>query len=185
MLTPSFSFLPFLVSERPLNEYISHYETLSYDHKHLHASHSRAKRSVTKDHHVYLRFKAHGRDFNIRLRRDLSTFSDKLEIHTESGPIQADTSHLYHGELLGDPDSHVFGSIIDGVFEGKVISSRDSYFVERAKHYFRNSSHPDTHPLHHGVDGHAEPFHSVIYNERHVDDPYRERRKGECDFYKP
>ncbi|XP_058452877.1 disintegrin and metalloproteinase domain-containing protein 10 isoform X2 [Malaya genurostris] len=163
--------------ERPLNEYISHYETLSYDHKHLHASHSRAKRSVTKDHHVYLRFKAHGRDFNIRLRRDLSTFSDKLEIHTESGPIEADTSHLYQGEVLGDPDSHAFGSIIDGVFEGKLITARDSYYVERAKHYFRNSSHPDTHPLHH-VDGHDKPFHSVIYNEKHVDDPYRQRRKG-------
>lgn len=67
-------------AERPLNEYISHYETLSYDHKHLHASHSRAKRSVTKDHQVHLRFKAHGKDFNIRLRRDLSTFSDKLEV---------------------------------------------------------------------------------------------------------
>lgn len=80
MLTLLSLFLKFLISERPLNEYISHYETLSYDHKHLHASHSRAKRSVTKDHHVYLRFKAHGRDFNIRLRRDLSTFSDKLEV---------------------------------------------------------------------------------------------------------
>ncbi|XP_055600262.1 disintegrin and metalloproteinase domain-containing protein 10 isoform X2 [Uranotaenia lowii] len=164
--------------ERRLNEYISHYETLSYDHKHLHASHSRAKRSVTKDHHVQLRFKAHGRDFNIRLRRDLSTFSDKLEIQTDNGPIKADTAHLYHGEVLGDPESHVFGSIIDGVFEGKLITARDSYYVERAKHYFRNSSNPDTHPLHHGVEGHDEPFHSVIYNEKHVDDPYRHRRKG-------
>ncbi|XP_055635491.1 disintegrin and metalloproteinase domain-containing protein 10 isoform X2 [Toxorhynchites rutilus septentrionalis] len=163
--------------ERPLNEYISHYETLSYDHKHLHASHSRAKRSVTKDHHVHLRFKAHGRDFNIRLRRDLSTFSDKLEIHTDGGPIEADTSHLYQGEIIGDPESHVFGSIIDGVFEGKLITGRDSYYVERAKHYFRNSSRPETHPLHH-TDEHRAPFHSVIYNEQHVDDPYRHRRKG-------
>lgn len=165
--------------ERPLNEYISHYETLSYDHKHLHASHSRAKRSVTKDHQVHLRFKAHGKDFNIRLRRDLSTFSDKLEIHgPHGGPIEVDASHLYEGELIGDRDSTVFGSIIDGVFEGKVIagSGRDAYYVERAKHYFRNSSDPETHPLHH-VPGHDRPFHSVIYKEEHVDDPYRHRRK--------
>lgn len=165
--------------ERPLNEYISHYETLSYDHKHLHASHSRAKRSVTKDHQVHLRFKAHGKDFNIRLRRDLSTFSDKLEIHgPHGGPIEVDSSHLYQGELIGDPKSVVFGSIIDGVFEGKLIggSGRDSYYVERAKHYFRNSSDPETHPLHH-VPGHDRPFHSVIYREEHVDDPYRHRRK--------
>lgn len=65
---------------RPLNEYISHYEKLSYDHEHLHASHSRAKRSVTKDHYVHLSFSAHDRDFNIRLKRDLSTISDKLEV---------------------------------------------------------------------------------------------------------
>lgn len=63
-----------------LNEYISHYETLNYDDRHLHASHNRAKRSVTKDHHVYLRFKAHGKDFHLRLKRDLTTFSDKLEV---------------------------------------------------------------------------------------------------------
>ena len=92
-----------------------------------------------------------------------------------------DSSHLYQGELIGDRDSTVFGSIIDGVFEGKVTAGggRESYYVERAKHYFRNSSDPETHPLHH-VPGHDRPFHSVIYREEHVDDPYRHRRKGEA-----
>ncbi|XP_035910988.1 disintegrin and metalloproteinase domain-containing protein 10 isoform X1 [Anopheles stephensi] len=162
---------------RPLNEYISHYEKLSYDHEHLHASHSRAKRSVTKDHYVHLSFSAHDRDFNIRLKRDLSTISDKLEIHTEKGPVAVDSSHIYHGEVIGDPESYVFGSIFDGVFEGKVITSEDEYYVERAKHYFRNSSKPETHPLHHTGDD-EPPFHSVIYKDRDVDDPYRHRRKG-------
>ncbi|XP_041780583.1 disintegrin and metalloproteinase domain-containing protein 10 isoform X1 [Anopheles merus] len=162
---------------RPLNEYISHYEKLSYDHEHLHASHSRAKRSVTKDHYVHLSFSAHDRDFNIRLKRDLSTISDKLEIHTDKGPVQVDSSHIYHGEVIDDPNSYVFGSIFDGVFEGKVITSEDEYYVERAKHYFRESSDPETHPLHHTGDG-EPPFHSVIYKDQHVDDPYRHRRKG-------
>ncbi|XP_053672459.1 disintegrin and metalloproteinase domain-containing protein 10 [Anopheles nili] len=162
---------------RPLNEYISHYEKLSYDHEHLHASHSRAKRSVTKDHYVHLSFSAHERDFNIRLKRDLSTISDKLEIHTDKGPVQVDSSHIYHGELVGDPKSFVFGSIFDGVFEGKVITSDHEYYVERAKHYFRDTSNPETHPLHHIGDD-EPPFHSVIYKDEHVDDPYRHRRKG-------
>jgi hypothetical protein len=66
-------------SER-LNEYISRYETLNYNSNHLHASHSRAKRSVTKDHLVYLKFKSHGHEFNIRLKRDMNVFSDKLVV---------------------------------------------------------------------------------------------------------
>lgn len=67
-------------SGKRLNEYISHYETLSYDHRELHASHSRAKRSVTKDSHVYMKFRAHNRHFHIRLKRDLVTFSDNLVV---------------------------------------------------------------------------------------------------------
>lgn len=63
-----------------LNEYISHYETLNYDVKQVHASHSRAKRSINQDQHVNLQFDAHGEKFNIRLKRDLTTFSDKLEV---------------------------------------------------------------------------------------------------------
>lgn len=66
-----------------MNEYISHYETLSYDERHIHASHNRAKRSVTKDPHVFLKFKAHGRNFHIRLKRDVSTFSDSLVVSIE------------------------------------------------------------------------------------------------------
>lgn len=63
-----------------LNEYISHYETLNYDHHQVHASHSRAKRSVTKDPYVYLKFRAHNRPFHLRLKRDVDTFSDNLVV---------------------------------------------------------------------------------------------------------
>lgn len=68
--------------------------------------------------------------------------------------------------MLGEPDSLVFGSIIDGVFEGKIVTDRDSYYVEKAKHYFPNWTHLDY------------GFHSVIYNENHVEDPYANRREG-------
>lgn len=77
-----FIFFSFFPGKR-LNEYISHYETLSYDERHIHASHNRAKRSVTKDPHVFLKFKAHGRNFHIRLKRDVSTFSDSLVVSIE------------------------------------------------------------------------------------------------------
>lgn len=89
-----------------LNRYISHYERLSYDKEELLQKHSRAKRSVTNaDSAVHLRFSAHSRTFNIRLKRDLSTFSDNLVILDTHGSVlnssQADTSHIYSGHLIG------------------------------------------------------------------------------------
>ncbi|XP_034098898.2 LOW QUALITY PROTEIN: disintegrin and metalloproteinase domain-containing protein 10 [Drosophila albomicans] len=119
-----------------LNEYISHYETLNYDHEHVRASHNRARRSVTKDHFVHLKFAAHGRDFHLRLKRDLNTFSDKLDFYDSNGPIDVSTDHIYEGDVIGDRNSYVFGSIHNGVFEGKIITERDAYYVEHAKHYF-------------------------------------------------
>lgn len=77
---------------------------------------------------------------------------------------QLDTSHVYEGEVLGDKESFVHGSITDGIFHGRIITSRDSYFVENAKYYFPNQSHEEL------------GFHSVIYKDKHTDDPYREQR---------
>lgn len=64
--------------------------------------------------------------------------------------------------VIGEPESYVFGSIVDGVFEGK-ISSPDTgaYYVEKARRYFPN-----------------ETFHSVIYHENDVADPHEERKPG-------
>jgi disintegrin and metalloproteinase domain-containing protein 10 len=66
--------------------------------------------------------------------------------------------------VLGDNESYVHGSISDGVFHGKIITSKDAYYIEKAHYYFPNHSHVD--------DG----FHSVIYKDKHVDDPYRNQR---------
>lgn len=86
---------------------------------------------------------------------------------TSAGELPyVDTSHIYNGHVLGEPNSHVFGSIHDGVFEGKIITENDAYYIEHAKRYFPNGTH------------HDYGFHSVIYNERDVaDDPFAHRRK--------
>lgn len=77
---------------------------------------------------------------------------------------EIDSSHIYEGRVLGDKDSFVHGSISDGVFHGRIITSKDSYFIEKAHYYFPNHSH-----VHDG-------FHSVIYKDQHVNDPYKEKR---------
>ncbi|KAJ8921776.1 hypothetical protein NQ315_008401 [Exocentrus adspersus] len=85
-----------------LNEYISHYETLNYDTGEVHRAHVRTKRSVVRDNSVHLSFRAHNRDFRLRLKRDLSVFSDSLEVHGPQGQIDVDTSHIYQGHLVED-----------------------------------------------------------------------------------
>ena len=86
-----------------LNEYIRHYEEAVYSREEVSGAHERARRSVSEGHAVHLRFRAHGRHFNIRLKRDLSTFADDFEVvDTHDQPINnLDTAHVYQGHLLG------------------------------------------------------------------------------------
>ncbi|XP_033215236.1 disintegrin and metalloproteinase domain-containing protein 10 isoform X2 [Belonocnema kinseyi] len=163
--------VPYIESARRLNEYIRYYETLSYPTHEVHRNHLRAKRSVTRDNAVTVKFRSHGREFRLRLKRDLSTFSDNLVIEGPSGKEEdLDTSHIYQGHLVGDPGSHVFGSISDGVFHGKIVSPQDgAWFVEKAHYYF------PPHQIN-------ETLHSVIYHENDVGDPYADVRtdSGGC-----
>ncbi|XP_023703400.1 disintegrin and metalloproteinase domain-containing protein 10 isoform X2 [Cryptotermes secundus] len=157
--------VPCIESATRLNEYIRHYEELTYDHDDVHRSHIRARRSVTRDNAVHLRFTSHGRSFNIRLKRDLSTFSNNLVVVGPSGQKEdLETSHIYHGHIIGEAGSYVFGSIIDGVFEGKIVSPQGSYYVEKVHHYFPKDSN--------------KTFHSVIYSEGDIEDPYEHLRTG-------
>lgn len=87
--------------ENRLNEYIRHYEQLNYDTTKIHEAHKRAKRSVVRDNTIHVSFQAHNRHFQLRLKRDLSVFSDSLEVHGPKGQIDVDTSHIYYGHLVG------------------------------------------------------------------------------------
>lgn len=96
----------------------------------------------------------------------------------------------------GEPDSYVFGSILDGgLFEGKLVSPKSgNFYVEKAARYFRpavsNATAPreasTTAPLEVSTTAPGtvlpegrEGIHSVIYKEVDVDDPYEHLRQGE------
>ncbi len=55
-------------------------------------------------------------------------------------------------QLQGDRVSHVHGSIIGGIFGGKVSTSQGNYYIERADFYFSE----------------VQAFHSIIYREDDV-----------------
>lgn len=71
--------------------------------------------------------------------------------------------------LSGEPGSHVFGSVSDGVFHGKIVSPKSgAWYVERAHYYF------PPHEIN-------ETLHSVIYHENDVGDPYVDVRQGKVE----
>ena len=75
-----------------------------------------------------------------------------------------DLSHIYDSPDVGR-GGHAFGSLHDGVFDGQVETPEGTYYIERAHKYFR--------------DGSNDSFHSVIYHERHLKDPFRHSKAGE------
>ena len=64
----------------------------------------------------------------------------------------------------GVPDSYVHGSLHDGVFQGRIETPDASYYVEKAHHYYPRN--------------HSSSFHSVIYSEEHIEDPYQHLQRG-------
>uniref|UniRef100_A0A8C3AW96 Disintegrin and metalloproteinase domain-containing protein 10 n=1 Tax=Cyclopterus lumpus TaxID=8103 RepID=A0A8C3AW96_CYCLU len=135
----------------PLDKYIRHYEGLSYDTEALHNSHQRAKRALSpQDKTVHLDIQAHGRHFNLRMKRDTTLFSPDLiiEVSGEEAPI--DTSHIYSGEIFGEKGTLTHGSVVDGRFEGFIKTHQGTYYVEPSERYLKNKD---------------VPFHSIIYHE--------------------
>ncbi|XP_032512584.2 disintegrin and metalloproteinase domain-containing protein 10 [Danaus plexippus] len=157
---------PYIESaSRRLSEYVEYYEPLEYDSTSIHAQHIRTRRSSDAP-HLRISFHAHGRHFHLRLRRDVSAFSPDFKVEGAQGQLHdVDTSHIYQGDLVDEPGSTVFGSVTDGVFEGKIVLNDGAYYVEHARRYFPPNSTKTR-------------VHSVIYHEGDVVDPYAHRRHG-------
>ncbi|XP_068174199.1 disintegrin and metalloproteinase domain-containing protein 10-like [Antennarius striatus] len=151
---------------RPLNKYIQHYEGLSYDTDALHNSHQRAKRALSpQDKTLQLDFHAHGRYFNLRMKRDASLFSPDLIIEVSGEETPIDTSHIYSGEVFGEKGTLTHGSVIDGRFEGFIKTHQGTYYVEPSERYLKDKD---------------VPFHSIIYHEDDINYPHKYGAEGGC-----
>lgn len=66
-----------------LSEYVEHYEPLEYDADVVHTQHKRTRRSIDPP-DLHISFRAHEKDFKLRLRRDLSAFSEDFKVSFDS-----------------------------------------------------------------------------------------------------
>ncbi|XP_077564433.1 disintegrin and metalloproteinase domain-containing protein 10-like [Haemaphysalis longicornis] len=158
------------VEARWLNQFVRHFEPLSYTPLPVHRDHMRVKRSLAhrekqRPGHVYLRFGGFNRIFRLRLRPDTSVFHPDLVVQTSRfGRVKPDIGHIYSGKLVGEPSSHVFGALHDGVFEGTIQSRSGRFYVEGAHKFFSRLT----------------PFHSVLYSARDVRMPRVDGSPGWC-----
>lgn len=86
------------------------------------------------------------------------------------------------GRLTDEPESTAFGSINEGVFDGKIYSRDGVFYVEKASRYFGRRDHNDS-PGNKSSNSNTNDFHSVIYKEEHVIDPYEKDRTGMGVFF--
>ncbi|XP_077569691.1 disintegrin and metalloproteinase domain-containing protein 10 [Stigmatopora nigra] len=150
----------------PLNKYISHYEGLSYDTDAVHKSHQRAKRALSlQDEILHLNFHSHGRNFNLRMQRDTSTFTPDVVMEVSGNKEPIDTSHIYRGEILGEKETLSHGSVINGRFEGFIKTQQGTYYVEPSERYLEEMN---------------MNFHSIIYHEDNITYPHKYGSDGSC-----
>ncbi|XP_022312619.1 disintegrin and metalloproteinase domain-containing protein 10-like isoform X3 [Crassostrea virginica] len=156
---------------RQLDDYIKHYEELSYSTQNLHNKHMRAKRS-TGSKSLDLKFKAHSREFHLDLKPSTSSFTESYRsTHNNGTEDPADLAILYEGSVRGEPGSHVHGAVILGIFRGTIMIPGDTvYQIEPAYRFY-------------GLEEARKlPYHSVIYKNDHIDtDPFRHKRSADSE----
>ncbi|KAL1419781.1 hypothetical protein MTO96_004695 [Rhipicephalus appendiculatus] len=152
-----------------LGPFIRHYELLSYPARQpSNDSVRRVKRGAEQwSNAERIRFKALGREFRLVLHPDLSSFSNDFVMTTPGGTVDVDLSHIFSGHVEGDLGSRVFGSVIDGVFHGRISTgSGRIFYAEPAWMYSALQ----------------DKGHTVFYSAEDVRLPAQLRSHGGCGF---
>lgn len=170
-----------------LSRHVEHFEPLHYDHLDVH---KRVKRDIDqgdskqdsdrrrKEFPIEIDFKAHDRDFRLRLRPDAESIFKSGAIfensHGESFKHNINQKLIsLTGHLHDEPhQSLVFGSLKKGVFEGRIHTADNNiYYVERSRKYLDDLK--EHNPKFQNVSHHSDlGFHSVIYSAKDVKHPY-------------
>uniref|UniRef100_A0A1I8A7R9 ADAM10 endopeptidase n=1 Tax=Steinernema glaseri TaxID=37863 RepID=A0A1I8A7R9_9BILA len=143
-----------LASAHSINHFLDSFETLNYRP----LSTSRTKRSIDGSlRPIELRFRSHNRTFHIQLEpieEGFDVFAEDFYVDEDGRDVnQFVKPHrfLYNGHVRGDPHSTVYGSILDGIFDGHVhLGDGTSYTIDKVSRYFDMDKRPKN-------------YHSVMY----------------------
>eukprot|EP00051_Salpingoeca_urceolata_P032711 m.16996 g.16996 ORF g.16996 m.16996 type:complete len:900 (+) comp5367_c0_seq1:358-3057(+) len=124
---------------RRLNQFIEHFEPLSFDREELHARHRR----TLPDDQLSLHINTHGRELELVLKQSakkIFTPNFKVKVHHGNGRIEfhdLDQSVFYRGHIQGQRiGSDVRAVIHEGLFSGLVHSAEDRLYIEPASEFF-------------------------------------------------
>ncbi|CAD6190976.1 unnamed protein product [Caenorhabditis auriculariae] len=155
-----------------LSNFIDSYQTLNYRTKNLISHLNRKKRSISEDEPLDVRFHAYNRSFNLMLSPVDDFFgpfdsNHVADIDGEYVDLKP-ANFLFEGYLKGDPYSKVYGSVLDGVFEGHIRDGAGHAFtVDKASKYFDHSERPSH-------------YHSIIYRDDEINhQKWRVKRDAE------
>lgn len=154
-----------------LSKFVDTYQTLDYR-----PVSNRVRRSIDGlILPINVQFVSHNRTFQLLLKHvgdDSSVFERDLVILQDGAPVHVDhKKFLVHGHEKSDEKSEVYGSLLDGVFDGHIhFSDGKSYTVDKIGKYL---------PL--GLRNRS--FHSIIYPDSAINHPkFRKKRSADGKF---
>uniref|UniRef100_A0A671SVZ3 ADAM10 endopeptidase n=1 Tax=Sinocyclocheilus anshuiensis TaxID=1608454 RepID=A0A671SVZ3_9TELE len=147
-----------------ISKYIKHHEGLSYDRELIKQQHQRIRREMHPNkQELLLDFNAFQREFHLRLKPDVNSFTEDFKIQSEDETQMVDLSHIYSGVLKDERESSCQGSVLEGQFEGSITTANGTFYVEPTDRY--TTSNTD--------------HHSIIYHEDDVVIP----SMGQCPTF--
>uniref|UniRef100_A0A672QI31 ADAM10 endopeptidase n=1 Tax=Sinocyclocheilus grahami TaxID=75366 RepID=A0A672QI31_SINGR len=147
-------------------KYIKCHEGLSYDRELIKQQHQRIRRETHPNkQELLLDFNAFQREFHLRLKPDVNSFTEDFKIQSEDETQMVDLSHIYSGALKDEKESSCQGSVLEGQFEGSITTANGTFYVEPTDRY--TTSNTD--------------HHSIIYHEDDVGKCQVVKSSPSCD----
>ncbi|KAL7072006.1 hypothetical protein ACQ4LE_008410 [Meloidogyne hapla] len=142
-----------------LNKYLDTYDQLSYKPVQVRRSRELGSHSTTD---VKFRSHTYNRTFHLKLRPlnfNKNVFDDSHILDVDGiyySNVIRPYDFIYEGQLNDDPNSFVYGTLLDGLFDGYITTGVGRTFtVEKVNRYFDIGQRP----IH---------FHSIVYADEHI-----------------
>lgn len=152
-----------------LSKFLDGYQTLNYN-----PVSNRVRRSIDGSVlPIEIQFLSYNRTFRLSLKHltsEKSVFEDDLVIVEDGIPVHIDhKKFLVYGHEKSDAHSEVYGSLLDGIFDGHIhFSNGESFTVDKVGKYLP-------------IQERKKDFHSIIYSDSEINHPKFRRKRSSGD----